>query len=171
MFATFPGSFSWIKIKFLSLTSWVEIFASVYGFGPGISGLAYIGLGVGFFVSTFFGGYFGDRVYQAVSTCFHSFLVIPMLRSSNADDQKEWRQGQSWDADSCLNFWISVRPDRSFVSTLQPINVGVARSSDNLVVGTGGQPKQERTGYCPFSGRVSTASVWWQPSAFSGFVR
>lgn len=50
MFATFP-----------------ELFAKVYGFGPGVSGLAYIGLGVGFFVSTFFGGILGDKIYQTMA--------------------------------------------------------------------------------------------------------
>ncbi|KAL4251166.1 MFS transporter superfamily protein [Abortiporus biennis] len=51
MFATFP-----------------QLFSSVYGFSPGLSGLAYIGLGLGFLISTFFGGIVGDRIYIKLAT-------------------------------------------------------------------------------------------------------
>ncbi|CAL1710913.1 unnamed protein product [Somion occarium] len=50
MFATFP-----------------TLFITVYGFNTGTSGLAYIGLGVGFLASTMFGGWFGDKVYQMMT--------------------------------------------------------------------------------------------------------
>lgn len=52
-----------------------ELFAVTYGFKPGPSGLAYLGLGMGFLISTVFGGQVGDRIYQTVSTA--SLLVDP----------------------------------------------------------------------------------------------
>ncbi|KAF9811719.1 hypothetical protein IEO21_06475 [Rhodonia placenta] len=47
MFATFPA-----------------LFSAVYGFGPGIGGLCYLGLGVGFIVGSFVGAKYGNEMYQ-----------------------------------------------------------------------------------------------------------
>ena len=44
----------------------LEIFTGIYGFSIGTGGLAYIGLGVGFFVATLFGAYFADGIYARV---------------------------------------------------------------------------------------------------------
>ena len=45
-----------------------EVFSSVYGFKPGPGGLAYLGLGIGFFAASFFGAYTADQVYKYVSS-------------------------------------------------------------------------------------------------------
>lgn len=50
MFATFPA-----------------LFTDVYHFNTGAVGLAYIGLGIGFLLSTIFGGWFGDKIYQTLA--------------------------------------------------------------------------------------------------------
>ncbi|KAF8155816.1 multidrug resistance protein 4 [Crassisporium funariophilum] len=47
MFSTFPG-----------------IFSEKYGFGPGVGGLAYLGLGVGFILATLVGAKFGATIYN-----------------------------------------------------------------------------------------------------------
>ncbi|KAG6916740.1 hypothetical protein DXG01_005560 [Tephrocybe rancida] len=41
-----------------------EFFHTAYGFGPGIGGLAYIGLGLGFILATIFGAKTADQVYK-----------------------------------------------------------------------------------------------------------
>ena len=52
----------------LHLLDKTDLFGNTYGFSPGFSGLAYIGLGIGFFAATLFGARFADQVYQLV--CF-----------------------------------------------------------------------------------------------------
>lgn len=49
MFATFP-----------------QLFTDIYGFDVGVGGLAYIGLGVGFFAATLFGAKISNRIYTRV---------------------------------------------------------------------------------------------------------
>ncbi|KAJ7666151.1 multidrug resistance protein 4 [Mycena polygramma] len=51
-------------IYYLLFTTFANFFEKTYGFGPGIGGLAYLGLGIGFFSSTFLAASFSDRVYQ-----------------------------------------------------------------------------------------------------------
>lgn len=43
-----------------------EFFQTTYGFGPGIGGLAYTGLGLGFVLATIFGAKWADQVYKYV---------------------------------------------------------------------------------------------------------
>ncbi|KAI0775982.1 multidrug resistance protein 4 [Trametes elegans] len=50
-------------IYYLMFAIFPEVFTGIYGFSVGIGGLAYIGLGVGFFSATLFGAYFADQVY------------------------------------------------------------------------------------------------------------
>ncbi|KAI9513187.1 multidrug resistance protein 4 [Russula earlei] len=50
MFATFPG-----------------LFNDVYHFRTGVSGLAYLGVGIGFSVATAMGGHYGNKVYHALA--------------------------------------------------------------------------------------------------------
>ncbi|KAH8103383.1 major facilitator superfamily domain-containing protein [Cristinia sonorae] len=52
---------------YLMFSTFPVLFAKTYHFKPGPSGLAYLGLGVGFFIATFFGGRFGDKIYQSMS--------------------------------------------------------------------------------------------------------
>jgi len=40
-----------------------ELFTRTYGFGIGTSGLAYLGLGVGFIIASVFSVWFSDKVY------------------------------------------------------------------------------------------------------------
>ncbi|KAI0750934.1 multidrug resistance protein 4 [Daedaleopsis nitida] len=50
-------------IYYLMFAVFPEVFSGIYGFSVGTGGLAYIGLGVGFFSATLFGAYFADGVY------------------------------------------------------------------------------------------------------------
>ncbi|KAL1944281.1 hypothetical protein VTO73DRAFT_3466 [Trametes versicolor] len=50
-------------IYYLMFAIFPEVFTGIYGFSIGTGGLAYIGLGVGFFLATLFGAYFADQVY------------------------------------------------------------------------------------------------------------
>ncbi|KAI9000887.1 multidrug resistance protein 4 [Trametes punicea] len=50
-------------IYYLMFAVFPDIFTGIYGFSVGVGGLAYIGLGVGFFAATLFGAYFADQVY------------------------------------------------------------------------------------------------------------
>ena len=46
-----------------------ELFSTTYHFKPGVGGLAYIGLGVGFIAATIFGAKFADQIYKYVRVC------------------------------------------------------------------------------------------------------
>lgn len=46
--------------------SHLELFSVTYGFSPGIEGLCYIGLGLGFVLATIIGASVADKVYHAV---------------------------------------------------------------------------------------------------------
>lgn len=46
--------------------SCVALFHDTYGFGVGIGGLAYLGLGIGFFLATAFGAKTADQIYHRV---------------------------------------------------------------------------------------------------------
>ncbi|KAJ3571950.1 hypothetical protein NP233_g3420 [Leucocoprinus birnbaumii] len=51
-------------IFYLMFSTFAEFFSATYGFSPGIGGLAYLGLGVGFFAATIFGAKFADQIYH-----------------------------------------------------------------------------------------------------------
>lgn len=51
-------------IYYLMFTTFTDFFSKTYGFNAGIGGLAYIGLGVGFFMSTAFCARFADQNYN-----------------------------------------------------------------------------------------------------------
>ena len=48
-------------------TTFPTLFPTVYGFSTGITGLCYLGLGVGFFASTIFGATISNRVYLGLT--------------------------------------------------------------------------------------------------------
>ncbi|OCH93097.1 multidrug resistance protein 4 [Obba rivulosa] len=54
-------------IYYLMFATFPTLFIGVYGFSVGASGLAYIGLGIGFALSTIFGASFADKVYRSLS--------------------------------------------------------------------------------------------------------
>ncbi|KAJ3554503.1 hypothetical protein NM688_g3076 [Phlebia brevispora] len=54
-------------IYYLMFTTFPSLFSDVYGFSPGIAGLCYIGLGLGFLLATFFGASFADKIYHTLS--------------------------------------------------------------------------------------------------------
>ncbi|KAG6830106.1 hypothetical protein H0H92_002155 [Tricholoma furcatifolium] len=53
-----------LAYMWMSLT---PFFAETYGFGAGIGGLTYLGLGVGFFIATIIGAKFSDKIYRYLS--------------------------------------------------------------------------------------------------------
>lgn len=57
-------------IYYLMFATFPDLFTNVYHFGIGVGGLAYIGLGVGFFFSTIFGAKIADKIYATVSFRF-----------------------------------------------------------------------------------------------------
>lgn len=63
------------------LTNLVDLFSNIYGFSTGIGGLAYIGLGLGFFLATIVGASIADEIYQKAS-CSNAQIASPFLRLS-----------------------------------------------------------------------------------------
>ncbi|KAJ3554507.1 hypothetical protein NM688_g3075 [Phlebia brevispora] len=55
-------------IYYLMSATFPALFQNRYGFSPGITGLCYIGLGLGFLAATFFGAYNADKIYHALSS-------------------------------------------------------------------------------------------------------
>ncbi|KAG6873670.1 hypothetical protein C0995_012604 [Termitomyces sp. Mi166 len=53
-----------LGIYYLMFATFAEFFHMTYGFGPGIGGLTYIGLGAGFFLATLFGAKTADQIYK-----------------------------------------------------------------------------------------------------------
>ncbi|KIM47070.1 hypothetical protein M413DRAFT_268955 [Hebeloma cylindrosporum] len=51
-------------IFYLMFATFAAFFKTTYGFAPGVGGLAYLGLGVGFFLATIFGAKFADQLYK-----------------------------------------------------------------------------------------------------------
>jgi len=51
-------------IYYLMFTTFAEFFATTYHFRPGVVGLAYLGLGVGFVSATVFGAKSADQIYK-----------------------------------------------------------------------------------------------------------
>jgi hypothetical protein len=62
------SSFTAIAISYSDKFS--AFFSETYGFKAGVGGLAYIGLGLGFFAATLFGAKFADQVYKYVGELF-----------------------------------------------------------------------------------------------------
>jgi multidrug resistance protein len=54
-------------IYYLMFATFARFFNETYGFGPGLSGLTYLGLGVGFIMATFFGARFADQMYATLA--------------------------------------------------------------------------------------------------------
>lgn len=68
MFATFAGESGFLDSLLTPSYSFNEaFFKKTYGFAPGVGGVAYLGLGVGFFLATIFGAKFADQIYKHVS--------------------------------------------------------------------------------------------------------
>jgi hypothetical protein len=59
-----------------------DLFQSTYGFSPGAGGLAYLGLGVGFFLASFTSAKFADRIYKYVSLDLPHFAsrIVDLFR-------------------------------------------------------------------------------------------
>jgi len=65
-----------------------DFFQSTYGFSPGVGGIAYLGLGVGFLLSAFSSAKFADRIYNYVS------LDLPHLASQIVDLFRRLKLGE-----------------------------------------------------------------------------
>lgn len=73
MFCTFGSRLSTVVV----MSRWViffypDFFSTTYGFNAGIGGLAYLGLGIGFFTATVFGAQWADQIYTYVRVLLHS---------------------------------------------------------------------------------------------------
>lgn len=64
-------------IFYLMFSTFAEFFSTTYGFRPGVGGLTYLGLGIGFAMATVFGAKFADEVYQHVSNIITSWHSLP----------------------------------------------------------------------------------------------
>jgi len=56
------------------LNGFIAFFNTTYGFTPGIGGLVYLGLGIGFFSATIFGAKFADGIYKKVRIFAQSYV-------------------------------------------------------------------------------------------------
>jgi len=57
-------------IFYLMFATFAAFFGKTYHFRPGIGGLSYLGLGVGFVLATIFGAKIADEIYKYVSFFF-----------------------------------------------------------------------------------------------------
>jgi len=60
---------------YLIFTTFPTLFSDIYGWGPGVSGLAYLGPGIGFLVATALGTPLMNKIYLTV--CHTSLHVCP----------------------------------------------------------------------------------------------
>lgn len=51
-------------IYYLMFATFGSLFSDYYGFGPGVGGLTYLGLGIGFILAGVLGAKLGDKIYQ-----------------------------------------------------------------------------------------------------------
>lgn len=91
-----------------------EFFKTTYGFGPGVGGLAYTGLGLGFVLATIFGAKWADQVYKYVRFSFN--ILRDRLTDLISACRQKRRQGQTGDADPSTLFWLTIRPRWALVS-------------------------------------------------------
>lgn len=75
MFTTFPGRASRYMSRRLTADISPDLFTGIYHFSIGVSGLAYIGLGLGFVSATVVGASVADSIYQKV--CILRALACP----------------------------------------------------------------------------------------------
>ncbi|CAA7264391.1 unnamed protein product [Cyclocybe aegerita] len=54
-------------VYYLMFSTFPVLFGETYGFRPGVGGLAYLGLGVGFMVATFVGARTADQIYKKLA--------------------------------------------------------------------------------------------------------
>jgi hypothetical protein len=74
MFTTFGGKSGFLCASpTLSYSFTVEFFQTTYRLSPGLGGLAYLGLGIGFFLATILGANLADYIYRRVSPDFSHF--------------------------------------------------------------------------------------------------
>ncbi|KAI0053098.1 MFS general substrate transporter [Auriscalpium vulgare] len=52
------------SIYYLMFATFPDLFSDVYHFTPGIAGLAYLGIGIGFVLATVIGGHVGNQLYR-----------------------------------------------------------------------------------------------------------
>jgi len=69
---------------FLLLTHYAALYSTTYGFGPGLSGLAYLGLGVGFILATLFGARIGNGIYHKVWSSSFPPMPIPHYQAHSS---------------------------------------------------------------------------------------
>ena len=76
-------------IYYLMFATFPDLFTNVYHFSEGITGVCYLGLGLGFMAATIFGASFADKVYHSVRlprTCrleYPSLMLNPQLAAKN----------------------------------------------------------------------------------------
>ena len=65
MFATFASKCDCLA-SWMTFTCFSEFFHDTYNFKPGVGGLAYLGLGIGFACATVVGAKTADEIYHSV---------------------------------------------------------------------------------------------------------
>jgi len=66
-------------IYYLMFATFPDLFPTIYGFSIGITGLCYLGLGLGFFTLSIFGATVSKKIYQELSTR-NNGLEVPEYR-------------------------------------------------------------------------------------------
>lgn len=135
-------------IFYLMFSTFGEFFSTTYGFSPGVGGLTYLGLGIGFALATVFGAKTADQVYQYVSDVFNwldiydSFITLAAFK-------EERRQGHTGDADACSLLWVIFRSSWIIVSHYFHLNYNlVSDQSIMYQVGTDGLRMLRFIGSC-----------------------
>lgn len=123
---------------YLMFTTFPTLFSGIYGWGPGVSGLAYLGPGIGFLVATMVGSRLLLKTYTVVrnTSTQDRIELITLCSYANATAARE-----------SLN---SVSPPCSW------------EASSYLLVfsGTDGPLKHARTGFCPSSAQVFSCATY-----------
>lgn len=128
-----------------------DLFAGVYHFSVGITGLAYLGLGLGFLAATLFGARISDQIYYQVRTRFllRTLTHLPLSWQRETGDKESLRC-------ACQRSYLA--PSLLLSDYCKWVRRMVHPRVDWSLAGTAGQLKPNFTGSCLSSGLRSMVS-------------
>lgn len=145
-------------IYYLMFATFPDLFSRVYGFSTGIGGLAYIGLGVGFFSATIFGAKVSNIIYTTVCLSARTAKLTMLTRMGTVGGQERW-QGYTGDAHTLIDFRKFICSGGIIVSSLIAAFFHQSGSHMLLLAGTDGPLRPKFTGSCPSSDPASSGSA------------